>query len=123
MVYGAIARGISLGWRYRKQIYAVITAQDRAIKGAFVGTRVSKAGQWGWRTGAGAGSLIGSLITEDDGINDDDGLQKEYVKVPSPGKYSKTRGGSTRSTYRGREVGRYHSKRCPKSCACKRQRR
>ncbi len=50
-------------WRYRKQIYSVVSAQDRYIKGAFVGTRVSKAAQYGWRSGAAAGGLLGSLNT------------------------------------------------------------
>ncbi len=54
---------VKLAWRYRKQIYSVVSAQDRYIKGAFVGTRVSKAAQYGWRSGAAIGGLVGSLNT------------------------------------------------------------
>ncbi len=73
MVLGGIVVGVKIAqkvWKYRKQIYSVISAQDRYIKGAFVGTRVSKAAQYGWRSGAALGGLTGSLIAPDTPGND-----------------------------------------------------
>ncbi len=99
MVAGAIAQGIytagKLIFRYRKQIYAVVSAQDRYIKGAFVGTRVSKAAQYGWRSGAAAGSLIGTYITNDAPETPGNGIQKP-VHVPTPSTSYKTRRRPTR---------------------------
>ncbi len=71
MIIGPIITAGKLLFKYRKQIYAVVSAQDRYIKKAFVGTRVSKAGQYGWRSGAAAGSLLGTYIKlPDDQFND-----------------------------------------------------
>ncbi len=61
MVLGQILKVGSVIFKYRKQIYAVVTAQDRYIKGAFVGTRVSKAAQYGWRSGAAIGGFYGAF--------------------------------------------------------------
>ncbi len=74
-------------WKYRKQIYAVVSAQDRYIKGAFVGTRVSKAAQYGWRSGAAAGGLLGSYITVNDNqLNDIAPIPQAKPKTYTPDK-------------------------------------
>ncbi len=82
-------------FKYRKQIYAVVTAQDRAIKGAFVGTKVSKAAQWGWRTGAAAGGLVGSLNTNQADDSPGNGIQTTIPKQSTPSKSYKTRSRQT----------------------------
>ncbi len=103
---------LKTGFRYRKQIYAVITAQDRAIKGAFVGTRISKAAQYGWRTGAGAGGLLGSLNNYNADDTPGNGVQKTISKQTPSSKPHKTRGGQTVS-YQRRNKRSYYS-RCRK---------
>ncbi len=99
MVIGIIATGVwkaaQLAFKYRHQIVSVITAQDRAIKGAFIGTRVSKAGQYGWRTGAAAGGLIGSTLISSPDDDYGDG-EIPWSKTPT-GSFNKTYGGKTRS--------------------------
>ncbi len=66
MVLGQILKVGQIVFKYRKAIYSVVTAQDRYIKSAFVGTRVSKSAQYGWRSGAAAGGLLGSFIKNDE---------------------------------------------------------
>ncbi len=78
-------------WKYRKQIYSIVSAQDRYIKGAFVGTRVSKAGQYGWRSGAAAGGLLGSLNYNPADDSPGNGIQKQIPKRTPPGKPYKAR--------------------------------
>ncbi len=95
MVIGPIIAGIKIAqkiYKYRNQIYAVASAQDRAIKGAFVGTRVSKSAQYGWRTGAAAGSLIGSYINLDAEDTPGNGVQKAFQPVNPSSPPNKTRG-------------------------------
>ncbi len=99
MVIGPIIAGIKIAqkiFKYRNQIYAVASAQDRAIKGAFVGTRVSKAAQYGWRTGAAGGGLIGTLITNEAPDSPGNGIQKPFKKQSPSRKPYKTRGGFSR---------------------------
>jgi len=94
MVIGPIIAGIKIAqkiYRYRNQIYAVVTAQDRAIKGAFVGTRVSKAAQYGWQSGAGAGGLLGAFIYNDAEDTPGNGIQKTIPKRPQTSKSYQTR--------------------------------
>ncbi len=88
---------IQTAWKYRHQIYAVVTAQDRAIKGAFVGSRVSKAAQYGWRTGAAGGGIAGAFIKDDNTFQPGNGavLQPKQRHVPKTGKSYKTRRGFT----------------------------
>ncbi len=69
-------------WKYRKQIYGVVSAQDRYIKSAFVGTRVSKAAQYGWRSGAAAGGLVGGLITNQAEDSPGNAIQKQTKIQP-----------------------------------------
>ncbi len=70
-------------FKYRRQIYSVITAQDRAIKAGFRGTKISKATQYGWRSGAAAGGLLGSLINNDADDSPGNVIQKPFSKRPS----------------------------------------
>ncbi len=78
-------------FKYRKQIYAVVTAQDRYIKGAFVGTRISKAAQYGWRTGAAAGGLLGSYVNIPAEDTPGNGIQTPNVKRPATSPPNQTR--------------------------------
>ncbi len=108
MVVGPIVAGIKIAqkiYKYRNQIYSVVTAQDRAIKGAFVGTRISKAAQYGWRTGAGAGGLIGSYITNDAEDSPGNGIQKKIPKQSTTGPSNKTR-----NRFAKRDYSRYSRK-------------
>ncbi len=102
MVIGPIIAGIKIAqkiYKYRNQIYAVASAQDRAIKGAFVGTRVSKAAQYGWRSGAAAGGLIGSYINFDAEDSPGNGIQTPIQPVNTSSPPNKTRGGFTGRSY------------------------
>ncbi len=90
---------IQTAFKYRKQIYAVASAQDRAIKGAFVGSRVSKAAQYGWRSGAAAGGLIGSYITNDTEDTPGNGISTQKPKQYPPGKSYQTRNRFTKRNY------------------------
>ncbi len=116
MVIGPIIAGIKIAqkiYKYRNQIYAVASAQDRAIKGAFVGTRASKAVQYGWRTGAAAGGLIGGTLINNapDGIGN--GQERFVPKTRTP--YKTRRRFST--SYRTRSGKRQFfdkSRRCPR---------
>ncbi len=100
MVAGVIAQGIynagKLIFRYRKQIYSVVSAQDRYIKGAFVGTRVSKSAQYGWRSGAAIGGLVGSYIKLDADDSPGNGIQTKKPVITTRTPY-KTRYRPTRS--------------------------
>ncbi len=107
MVIGIITTAIKIAskvFKYRNQIYQVASAQDRAIKSAFVGTRISKASQYGWRTGAAAGGLIGTLINKDADDSPGNAIQKTPTKHTPRPPY-KARRGQTGS-YSGRN-GRY----------------
>ncbi len=84
-------------FKYRRQIYSVITAQDRYIKGAFVGTRVSKAAQYGWRSGAAAGGLLGSTLINDADDSPGNAIQKAKPKQTTTSKPYQTRRRQTRS--------------------------
>ncbi len=96
-------------WKYRKQIYSVVSAQDRYIKSAFVGTRVSKAGQYGWRSGAALGGLTGSLNYYNAEDSPGNGVQKTISKRPTPGKPYKARNRYA-SKYNSRCKPRYFSR-------------
>ncbi len=102
MVVGVITKIAQIGqvaWRYRHQIYRVVSAQDRAINSALKIARVSKATRYGIRHGLVAGTTIGSLISYDnDGT--DDGIPAQSPKSttrPSNKTYGRK---SARSSYR-----------------------
>ncbi len=98
MVLSQILKVAQVAYKYRKAIYAVVSAQDRYIKGAFVGTRVSKAAQYGWRSGAAAGGLVGGLITYDADDSPGNAIQKQVPKKQqsTPYKSNQTRSGRPR---------------------------
>ncbi len=118
MVIGLIRPAIIVAqqlWKYRKQIYSVVSAQDRYIKGAFVGTRVSKAAQYGWRSGAAIGGLTGSLNYYNADDSPGNGVPKIQQKS-TPGKPDKTRSRQTTESYSrySRRRVPYSGKRCPR---------
>ncbi len=94
-------------FKYRKQIYSVVSAQDRYIKGAFVGTRISKAAQYGWRSGAAIGGLVGSLNYSPADDSPGNGIQKTIPKRPTPGKSYQTRNRQTTQYSRRNKFGCY----------------
>ncbi len=103
MVLGQVLKVATVAWRYRKQIYAVISAQDRYIKTATTYGRWSKSASWGWRTGATGGSLVGGLITNDGEDSPGNAIQKQ-TKIQPVNK--------TRATYKTR--GRRTRRNCPR---------
>ncbi len=118
MVVGAIAQGIytagKIIFRYRKQIYSIVTAQDRYIKNAFVGTRVSKAAQYGWRSGAAAGGIVGSFISNNADDTPGNGLQTQKPKyTPSPSYQTRNRFTTRSYTEYASKRRTYQERRCP----------
>ena len=89
-------------WKRRQQIYRVITAQDQAIKTSFRGTRVSKAAQYGWRSGAAAGGLLGTFINNQADDSPGNAIQKIQPSAPSRPPYK------TRYRQTGRDSSRYY---------------
>ncbi len=63
MVISILATTIRLAFRYRKGIYKVLTAQDRAIGSAWRKGGYGRQTQYGVRTGAAAGTLTAPFIT------------------------------------------------------------
>ncbi len=90
---GAIAVG-KFAWRYRKYIYRTLVAQDKAISSAFTKGGYSKWTTAGVRHGALAGSVIGSIITNPFGNNDNGFSTPKYV--PKTGGFSKAYSGFAR---------------------------
>ncbi len=82
MVIGIIFRGAQFVFRHRETIYKVLTAQDRYIGGAFRRGGYSKATQYGARHGALAGTVIGSLISNNAADTPGNELQKPIQKRP-----------------------------------------
>ncbi len=76
-------------YKYRKTIYAVLTAQDKYISKSFKYGGYGKATNWGVRSGALAGSVIGQFINnaEDTPGN---GIQKPFHGT-TPGTPNKAR--------------------------------
>ncbi len=72
MVLGQILKVGNIVFRYRRQIYRTLVAQDRAIDKAFKVGGYGSQTRRGARHGALGGSIIGNLITQDDdGVGDD----------------------------------------------------
>ena len=63
MVLSLVGRIVQTGFKYRKQIYRTLVAQDRAIDKAFKVGGYSRATRYGVRHGALAGSIIGTVIS------------------------------------------------------------
>ena len=75
MVIGAAIKIATTVYKHRKAIYTVLTAQDKYIGAAWKGGRYGKATQYGVRTGAAAGALIGSLISNEAEDTPGNGIQ------------------------------------------------
>ena len=89
-------------YKHRQSIYRVIVAQDKAIGGAYRKGGYGKATQYGVRTGAGAGALIGSLISNQAEDTPGNGISTFPKKIPkrNPSRSTyKTRGRQTRRCY------------------------
>ncbi len=107
-------------YKHRKSIYAVVTAQDRYLSKAYRAGGYGKATNYGVRSGALAGSIIGTYIAPDSPGNDN-AVQKQREQPPTGTPY-KTRSGpagrfSSGSRFRQRT---YRKQRC--SCPGKYQR-
>jgi len=116
MVVGAIAQGIYTGakivFRYRRQIYKTLVAQDRAIDRAFKVGGYGKQTRRGARHGALGGSLIGSVIKNEFGSPMDGFQTSLQPKRDTP--YQTRRGFSKRNRSRsGKRQFTYFGKRCP----------
>lgn len=101
---GPIARGIRIGLRYRKQLYRIITAQDRYIDKAMRAGGYGKSARYGVRHGALVGSLVGTLIAPDTPGNDD-AIQKKPRKpiTPRPAYQTRNRQTSRSGSQRGKQ--------------------
>ncbi len=95
-------------YKHRKGIYAVLTAQDRYISNAFRYGGYGKATSYGVRSGALAGSIIGSVINESDD-SPGNALPKKQ-SVPKTRTPYKTRRGFTTSSSRRRNCRPYSYK-------------
>ncbi len=93
MVISIIATTIRLAFRYRKGLYKVLTAQDRAIGAAWKRGGYGRQTRYGIRTGAGAGTLIAPFISNFAPDSPGNELQKPVQKRQSitPRKPYKTR--------------------------------
>ncbi len=119
MVYGQIAKQVfKLGWRYRKQIYRGLVAQDRAIDKAF------KVGGYGLQTRRGArhGALVGSIGGSLIGYQgEDSGNAVQKTQQPSANQVDKTYNRQS-----GRNPIGYKSQRSYRNrnyvCSCRRKR-
>ncbi len=93
MVISIIGTGIRLGFRYRKTIYKILTAQDRVIGSAWKRGGYGRQTRYGVRTGAAAGTLVAPFITNFAPDTPGNELQKPVQKRerPSPSKPYKAR--------------------------------
>ncbi len=110
MVFGIGLRIFQQAFRYRNQIYKVLSAQDRAIGTAARIGGYGRQAQRGVRHGALAGSVIGTVLSEF-GDDIEDGFQKR--QLPTSRKYPKTR-----NRYSSR-----NNSRCPTDFRPRRRRR
>ncbi len=88
MVIGIGIKILQTAFRYRNQIYKVLSAQDRAIGTAARIGGYGRQAQRGVRHGAIAGSVIGTVLSEF-GDDIEDGFQTAKP-VSTSRKYSKT---------------------------------
>ncbi len=98
MVISIIGTGIKLGFRYRKVIYKVLTAQDKAIGSAWRKGGYGRQTRYGVRTGAAAGTLAAPLISNLAPDTPGNELQKPVQKRQqfTPRKSYQTRSGQSR---------------------------
>jgi len=90
MVLGQILKIGTVVFKYRRQIYRVLTAQDRYIDKAMRVGKYGRQARYGVRHGALAGSLIGPLIASDSPGNDNAQIPQTR-KRPQTSKPPKTR--------------------------------
>ncbi len=89
MVLGIGIKILQTAFRYRNQIYKVLSAQDRAIGTAARIGGYGRQAQRGVRHGALAGSVIGTVLSEF-GDDIEDYGQTQPRKLPTSRKYTKT---------------------------------
>lgn len=89
MVIGIGIKILQTAFRYRNQIYKVLSAQDRAIGTAARIGGYGRQAQRGVRHGAIAGSVIGTVLSEFGDDIEDFGQTKQPVSTSR--KYTKTR--------------------------------
>ncbi len=105
-------------FRYRKQIYRTLMAQDRAIDRAFKVGGYGRQTRYGARHGAGGGAIIGTLISNNADDSPGNGIQKIPRKqYPSSTPYKARRGYSVRTDarYNRDDRTREYSRR-PRAC-------
>ncbi len=117
MVISILGTGIRLGWRFRKTIYKILTAQDRAIGSAWKRGGYGRQSRYGVRTGAALGTLTAPFITNLAPDTPGNELQKPIQKrqLATPRKPYKARSGrstSNDSRYSKRQFN-YQNRRCP----------
>ncbi len=116
MVISIIGRALQVGFKYRKQIYRVLVAQDRAIDRAFRVGGYSRQTRYGARHGALAGSLIGTFLPNFAPDTPGNEFQKPFQKKqPSARKSYQTRSRRPTGFQRRNENNEYTSSR--KRCA------
>ncbi len=98
MVIGIGVKIIQTAFRYRNQIYKVLTAQDRAINSAMRVGGYGRQATRGVRHGALAGSVIGTVLSEFGDDVEDFGFSSPKQPVSTSRKYTKTRSRYSRRT-------------------------
>ncbi len=120
MVIGIVGRIASTAFKYRKQIYRVLVAQDRAIDRSFKTGGYSRSTRYGVRHGALAGSIIGTIITANAPDSPGNELQEPFQKKqPSANKQNKTRYRSTARYRSQQQDNKYFDRRQRQSCPSK----
>ncbi len=101
MVISILATTIKFAFKYRKVIYKVLTAQDRAIGSAWRRGGYGRQARYGARTGALVGTVVGAFIAPPSPGNTIE-LFPSKVKRPrfTPSKSYKTRRGQSTRTER-----------------------
>ncbi len=101
MVISIAWTGIKLGFRYRKALYKILTAQDRAIGSAWKRGGYGRQTRYGVRTGAAVGTLVAPFITNIAPDSPGNELQKPVQKRQRPQTYKphQTRGRRTTRSY------------------------
>ncbi len=85
-------------YRNRNTIYKVLTAQDKYIARSMKAGGYGRQASYGVRSGALAGSIIGSFLNNADDTPGN-GVPKPIQKRITPSKPYKTRGGRTERNY------------------------
>ncbi len=97
LVLSQIIKIGTIAFRYRKQLYKVLVAQDRAIGGAWRRGGYGRQTQYGVRHGLVAGTIAGTIINEMIPDTPNGALQKrtkprnQYKKRPRNFRYTSSR--------------------------------